>query len=90
VDIKDKTSFLLNGANLQDYLLQTYRTYHLYFQSILFAVGIILFIVVINTIGIVKTSSALIILYLIWGLQLYLSSSFKKIVLARGDSVNYW
>ena len=86
----DELSYLLNGAAWQDSLLQSYRSLHLTFQSILLAIGIGLFVAVLSFDHPVPVLLSSVIFLMVWALQVFSVSRFKRIVTARGQDVNFW
>ena len=86
--------FLLQGAMLQDHLLQAYRSIHVTLQSILLAVGIGVWVVSISSSTFPKPSLqgglATILLAALWILQCYINRKMRGLVLARGDDVSHW
>jgi hypothetical protein len=88
-------SFLIEAAAWQDSLLQSYRSLHLTFQSILLAIGIglISFLLSIDK-GFPplspETFVIVVLIYAVWGLEIYSSRKMQKIIYYRGEDVNYW
>lgn len=87
---QNSTEFILNGAILQDTLLQSYRSFHLILQSIFVAVGAGLSIAILSFERPVQAYLALIILAAIFTLSIYLLLRMRKIIVERGNDVNYW
>ena len=86
----DEASFLLQAAIWQDSLLQTYRTLHLTFQSILLAIGIGLTVSIFSFNEPTLVIVSAVIFLSIWWLQLFSAARFKRIITTRGRDVNYW
>ncbi len=87
---QDSTEFILNGAILQDTLLQSYRSFHLILQSIFVAVGAGLSIAILSFEKPIQAYLALIILLAIFLLSIYLLLRMRTIIVERGNDVNYW
>jgi Flp pilus assembly protein TadB len=88
--VSDELSYLLNGAAWQDSLMQSYRSLHLTFQSILLAVGIGLVVVVLSFEEPLPVGVLSIIFLAVWALQMFSMKRFKSIVTFRGQDVNFW
>lgn len=82
--------YLIQAASWQDSLLQSYRSLHLTFQSILLAIGIGLLIAIISFEFGIQTFIATTVLLAIWMLQVYIARRMRIIVLNRGEDVNFW
>lgn len=87
---QDSTEFILNGAIMQDTLLQSYRSFHLILQSIFVAVGAGLSIAILSFEKPIQAYLALVILVAIFVLGIYLLLRMRKIIVERGNDVNYW
>lgn len=86
----EELAYLLSGAAWQDSLLQSYRSLHLTFQSILLAIGIGLTIAVLSFDQLLPGLACAAIFLAVWGLQSFITSCFKGLVSARGRDVNFW
>jgi hypothetical protein len=86
----DELSYLLNAAAWQDSLLQSYRSLHLTFQSILLAIGIGLTVAVLSFDQPVPLFASAGIFLAVWALQWFSTRRFRGIVTARGQDVNFW
>ena len=86
----EKINFLLQGASWQDSLLQSYRSFHLTFQSILLAIGIGLVVAVMSLNFGVPTLILLLVFIAVGLLQCVTNRQFKRIVISRGEDVNFW
>jgi hypothetical protein len=82
--------FLLTAASWQDSLLQSYRSLHLTFQSITLAIGVGIFIATVSFDLGPRPIAGAIVLVIVWLLQLFATSRFRGVVLARGKDVNFW
>lgn len=82
--------FLLDAAAWQDSLLQSYRSLHITIQSILLALAAGLFVAVISLADVLSFSIALVALLTMWAFQKYTTGKFKRIIIARGEDVNFW
>ena len=94
MSVQEERDFLIQGAALQDSLLQSYRSLHVTIQSILLAVGVGLVVIPLTLDRYPPRSLssviAAVILIAIWLLHLYSNCKLKEIVLQRGEDVNYW
>jgi hypothetical protein len=86
----DDLAYLLNAAAWQDSLLQSYRSLHLSFQSILLAIGIGLFLAILSFDYLCPVLISSFIFLWVWALQVISLKNFKGIVTARGADVNFW
>lgn len=86
----NKLSTLWEGANYQDSLLQSYRSFHLTSQSILIAIGVGLTISIISIDELFKVVLIYILLLLISGMGLFLLFKMKNLISARGEDVDYF
>ncbi|GAB1418674.1 MAG: hypothetical protein H3C41_11515 [Bacteroidales bacterium] len=86
----DKISTLWQGANYQDNLLQSYRNFHLTTQSIFIAIGVGLSVSIVSTSEINKQILLYGLLFVISSVGIYLLCKMKKLILARGQDVDYY
>jgi hypothetical protein len=86
----DDLAYLLSAAAWQDSLLQSYRTLHLTFQSILLAIGIGLVVAIGAFTGKVPTIVSTGIFVGIFILHFISVRWFKSIVVHRGNDINFW
>lgn len=86
----DKLASLWQGAHYQDNLLQAYRNFHLTMQSILLAIGAGLSVATLTFNDIIKTSLSYLLLLGISILGVYLIKKMKKLIIARGEDVDYF
>lgn len=86
----DKISTLWQGASYQDNLLQSYRNFHLTTQSILIATGVGLTITVLTFDSLAKQLLVYVILLSISLLGIYLLIKMKRLIVARGEDVDYY
>lgn len=82
--------YLIEGATLNDYLLQSYRNFHLILQSIFLAIGTGLFIAILSFNEIQKSTIASIILFALFLISFFILIKMYKIIIARGKDVNFW
>lgn len=87
---KPNIEYLLAGAQLQDSLLQNYRQIYLIVQSIFIAIGVGLCLNILSFDELVKSVLATLILVIFGSISLFLMHKIKKIIIARGEGVNYW
>jgi hypothetical protein len=94
MSMDDDRAFLMEGANAQDSLLQSYRGIHATIQSILLALGVGLTVLPLTLDPYPSTSPPAVvsgvILLAIWALQLFSSRKLRAVVIARGKDVNHW
>jgi len=82
--------YLIKGAQLNDSLLQSYRQMHLTIQSIFIAIGVGLFIAILTFTKLAQVVLATLILTVLAGVSLYILYTMRRIIIARGDDVNFW
>ena len=83
-------SYLLAGAMLQDSLLQSYRGFHLTFQSIFLAIGTGLTITILSFTELLQSLAAFTVLIALSVVGLVAHYFMRKVIQARGEDVNYW
>ncbi|MFG0292010.1 MAG: hypothetical protein ACF8MJ_02525 [Phycisphaerales bacterium JB050] len=93
-DISSDRAFMAECAHAQDALMQSYRNFHITFQSILLAAGVGLSILPLTMPSYPSLSTRSIIsfslLVAICMLHVYTNKNFKAIVKDRGKNVNHW
>jgi len=82
--------YIIEGAELTDNLLQSYRNFHLTLQSIFIATGAGLSIAIIAFDEIIQFALATLILILLAIISLYILFKMHRIIIARGKDVNFW
>ena len=82
--------YIIEGAELTDNLLQSYRNFHLTIQSIFIATGAGLTIAIIAFDEIIQFALATLILILLAIISLYILFKMHGIIIARGKDVNFW
>lgn len=86
--------FLVEGANAQDSLLQSYRGIHATLQSILLALGVGLAVLPLTFQQYPSKSPAAVVsailLLAVGALHWFSNAKLKNVVFARGQDVNYW
>ena len=87
---KQPIDYLLAGAQLTDSLLQSYRQIHLTVQSIFVAIGVGLFIAVLVFDKLIQVALATVTLVVLSAVSLYILYTMRKIIVARGEDVNFW
>jgi hypothetical protein len=90
MDKKDLLDYILNAAIMQDSLLQSYRTLSLTLQSIFIAIASGLAIAVLSFSDLFQAISSLLMLTSLSILSIYLLVKVRKIILARGNDINFW
>lgn len=85
-----EVQYLLAGAQLNDSLLQSYRTMHLTVQSIFVAAGLGLFVAILILDGLLESSLGCFFLLALSVVALFTLYYMKRIILARGEDVNFW
>jgi hypothetical protein len=86
----DHYSYLLGGAELNDSLLQSYRSFHLTLQSIFIAIGTGLSVAVLVFDKAIKSLLATLILFVLAIISNYILVKMQKIIIDRGKDVSYW
>jgi hypothetical protein len=92
---RDDREFLLAGATWQDSLLQTYRSIHLGYQAITFAIGVGIFAAALaisgsGTIHLVQVAALSTLIGVVAAGSLYVLARMRRIVQARGEDVSFW
>jgi hypothetical protein len=85
--------YLLEGASWQDTLLQSYRSIHITFQSILLAIGIGLVITLVSNETdslAIKKIYIVIFLCFLWIFQIITTIQMYKVISNRGEDVYFW
>lgn len=82
--------YLLEAAAWQDALLQSYRSLHVTIQSILLALAAGLFVAIFSLQTLYSAIVAYVVLVGMWVFQIYTSRTFRAIIHARGEDVNFW
>jgi hypothetical protein len=90
MDKNDSIEYILNLANMQDSLLQGYRSMSLTLQSIFIAIASGLAIAVLSFSNIFQSISSLVMLTSTSVLSIFLLAKVRRIILARGNDVNFW
>ena len=83
-------NYLLTHAQLNDSLLQSYRQVHLTMQSIFVAIGAGLFIAVVAFDVLIQVVLATFTLIVLASISLFILDKVQKIIIARGEDVNFW
>ncbi len=86
----DNITYLMDGASLNDSLLQSYRNFHLTMQSIFLAIGTMLFISIITFKDFLRLTLLFILLLAVFTLSLTILYKMKRIIISRGEDVNFW
>lgn len=86
----EKLEALWQGASYQDNLLQSYRNFHLTIQSILIAIGAGISIAILSFDDLMKVVFSYLLLASVSFLGFYLLKKMKKVILARGEDVDYF
>ncbi|MCK4476381.1 MAG: hypothetical protein KAU16_06605 [Methanophagales archaeon] len=86
----DYLDYLLEGAELNDSLLQAYRNFHLTLQSIFVAIGAGLSLAVLAFDEIIQFTLATLILVVLAMISIYILIKMHKIIIARGEDVSFW
>ena len=82
--------YLLEGAELQDNLLQGYRNFHLTLQSIFIAIGTGLSIAILAFKEVIQFALATLILIVLSIISVYILIKMHRIIIERGKDVNFW
>lgn len=86
----DYLALLFVGAQWQDELLQSYRSFHITLQSLLLATGAALTVAVFSLETRAGSLVSAGILVAIGALALSISAKLQSVVVARGEDVNWW
>lgn len=86
----DYLDYLLEGAELNDSLLQAYRNFHLTLQSIFIAIGAGLLVAILAFNEPIRSTLATLILVILGIISIYILIHMRKIIIARGKDVNFW
>jgi len=82
--------YLLEGAELNDSLLQAYRNFHLTLQSIFVAIGAGLSLAVLAFDELIQFTLATLILVVLAMISIYILIQMHRIIIARGKDVSFW
>ena len=86
----DYLGYLLQGATMNDSLLQSYRNIHLTMQSIFLAIGTGLFVAVLAFNELAQSISAIAVLVVLTVIAFWAITEIRKIIKKRGEDVNFW
>mgnify|MGYP006307282365 CR=1 FL=1 len=81
---------LLEASSWQDSLLQSYRSLHLTIQSILLATSAGLFIALVTIENFYSALATFLVMIFMFYFQHFITKSFKRIIIMRGEDVNFW
>lgn len=86
----ESLDYLLEGAELNDSLLQAYRNFHLTLQSIFVAIGAGLSLAVLAFDELIQFTMATLILVVLAMISIYILLQMHRIIIARGEDVSFW
>lgn len=86
----EKLQYLLNNAQLQDSLLQSYRQISLTLQSMFLLIGTVLVTTLIFMANTILFYALGVLFLLVFALSMYAARKFSLIIKRRGNDVNFW